>query len=434
MDLTLTVRGEDLANLGKLTQEPPPLQGPFSVSGNVVDPELKVYRISDFDALLGDNDLNGWIELNLTGERPRITAELSSGNVDLRPFLVKEKEITPVEAKKKERRVFPDEPLPLEMLGLVDGSFKIRARQILLPRLALDDLVIDAVLEDGNLSVDPFQSVIGGGLTKARLTLHTRDKEVEMATLFEIDQLDIGVMLEELGVEKFIEATLDAKMEVEGQGESVAGLMAGLNGTFVYVMSEGQLNNRFVDRFGGNIINQILGLMNPFSKKEQYSEVNCAVNHFVIQDGLAQCKGWVVDTKHTTAIATGDIDLRTEELNLLFGLSPKKGVGLRGLFKVGFSLGKLSKSFKLGGTLAEPSIVLNPRGASKMLGTAAGGMLLLGPFGLAAPLIDVKVGQEHPCLDVMEDIEEKAGTSKSEGPQEQKGKKRKSPEGIGRSY
>jgi len=34
----------------------------------------------------------------------------------------------------------------------------------------------------------------------------------------------------------------------------------------------------------------------------------------------------------------------------------------------------------------------------------------------------------------MEDIEEKAGTSKSEGPQEQKGKERKSPERIGRSY
>jgi hypothetical protein len=68
------------------------------------------------------------------------------------------------------------------------------------------------------------------------------------------------------------------------------------------------------------------------------------------------------------------------------------------------SLSGLSDSFKLGGTLAEPSLTLNPTGSAATLGKAIGGFLLLGPFGIAAALVNINSDDETPCLTALEVI------------------------------
>ena len=401
-DLDFSVRGKDLRNLAKVTGGQLPIAGPFSVSGKVMNPEVKVYRFSDLRAVLGENDFNGRIDLNLTGQRPRIAADLSSKRFDIRPLLAEADDESPRESRKKKDKVFPEDPFSLDALQVVDASMKLRSGQVLLPRLALDDLAVDMVLEDGQLTVDPFLCVIGGGSANGRFDLKARNKGVEFTLALEIDQAHLDRMLEELGVEKFMEGTVDASIEIDGRGESVAELMAGLNGRLVYVVSEGRLNNTSIDMFGGGLIEQTLHLINPLRKRETYSELNCAVNYFDIQDGVVRSEAWILDTKHTRVAGGGTIDLRTEKLDLTFGLRPKGGTGLPGLIRIRLSLGKLARNFKLVGTLAEPALVVNPKGATVTLGKAVGGMALFGPVGIVAALIDVKVGEENPCQEALE--------------------------------
>jgi hypothetical protein len=298
--------------------------------------------------------------------------------------------------------VFSDKQMSFKALRAVDATVKIRSEQILLPKVALDGLSADAVLKDGMLTLEPFRCIIGGGTTQGSFTLGAQGSEPEMSLALEIDELSMGSMLQKLGVDEFIEGSLRARLHVESRGESVAKLMSGLNGEIVYVMSEGRLKNPHVDMLGRNVISQTLELINPFSKKEQYTEFNCAVNYFHIDAGLARSKAWVLDTKHTKVIGGGTIDLTTERLNLVFGLSPKKGIRIPGLGRLTLSFGKLAKNFKLEGTLAQPSLVVDPKGTAVALGKAVGGMALFGPFGLAAGLLDVGPDEKNPCQEALE--------------------------------
>jgi hypothetical protein len=207
-------------------------------------------------------------------------------------------------------------------------------------------------------------------------------------------------------VKKPFEGILGADIAVASQGDSISTLMAGLNGRVVSVQREGRIYSRYMDMIGGGLIQEILRVVNPFSAKEEYSELNCAVHVFDIKDGLATCKTSLADTGYTTLRGRGEVDLKGEKLDLLFALSPKKGIGISGFAEVGVSLPGLARSFKLGGTLAQPSLTINPGGAAGTIGKMLGGLALLGPFGLAAGLLDLKLGEKDPCFGILKAMDD----------------------------
>jgi len=89
---------------------------------------------------------------------------------------------------------------------------------------------------------------------------------------------------------------------------------------------------------------------------------------------------------------------------------PKKGHGVSGLGKVSFSLGKLSQPFALGGTLAHPSLVIDPRRTVFTFGKLTGA-LALGPAGLTAFFADVSVGKQDPCEVFVQSIKKEYQTT-----------------------
>ena len=90
--------------------------------------------------------------------------------------------------------------------------------------------------------------------------------------------------------------------------------------------------------------------------------------------------------------------MKTELLDISLKPSPKEGTGLSGLGKVSISPGELAKALKLSGTIAKPSIAIDPTQSAMALGKAAGGMVLFGPAGIAASLAGGNTGQGNPCL------------------------------------
>ncbi len=87
IDLVFAMKGADLATLGKVTGKPLPLKGPFEVSGRVSDPAPKAYAISNLKVTLGNSDVSGTVEARLSGQRPMVTAALSSQTLDIRSML-----------------------------------------------------------------------------------------------------------------------------------------------------------------------------------------------------------------------------------------------------------------------------------------------------------------------------------------------------------
>jgi len=407
----VTAEGRSIPNIAQLADVTGvPDVGPFKVSGRLNDPAVKTYKVSNLKVTIGDSDLGGLAEISLVGERPRLTAMLSSERLDLRPFLPERKKMGKPEAKpakppKKAKKVFSDDPLPVVALEQVEGTAKIQAGQILLPRLAVNDLQADIVLKGGHLIVKSIKASIGGSTLNGRITVQSRDKAAAISTQLKGRMFDLGSMLKELDITDVVEGNLNVDIDLKALGRSVAALMAGLDGHTTIIMSNGRINNKYIDLLGADFSAGVYRLFNPVKEKADYTEINCLVSRFDIDKGFAESTALVFDTDRMSVVGQGKIDLKTEKLDLSLKPSSKQGVGSSSIGKLSLSLGELAKPFKLGGTIAEPSLALDPTQAAITLGKAIGGTVLFGPVGIAAALISRSSGDENPCLAAIEAAE-----------------------------
>jgi uncharacterized protein involved in outer membrane biogenesis len=440
MKLEFSAKGKDMSNFKQLGGLQIPFQGAFAVSGEFIDPAPKVYKIPSFKAAVGENDQRGWIELDFTAKQPQLKGELSSDNLDLRPLLAEEKEKstekaqnnTPVDQKEKKSKpktkslksgvqnakVFSAEPLQLEGLQAIDVDLKFRNKQVLLPKLALDDVTVGVLLKNGNLEIKPFRFTTGGGKADVQFTLRSKEKPAVLAATLDIDQLEIGPMLDKLGYQRSVEGNLDANFKLNGSGDSVAALMAGLNGNIRIAMSNGRAASEYLDLLEKYLGSGILRMLNPFEEKREYTPINCFVNQIEIKDGLADVK-ILLDTDQTSIFGAGNVNLKTERLDLGINPTPKKGAMPA---NISFSLRGLSQPFRLGGTLANPHLAIDAGRSAFVIGKMAGA-LALGPIGIAAFFADVSVGKKDACAVALGKADIKDQPSNAKNPDEKKKEK-----------
>ena len=86
--LNFVAQGQDVANLTQLGMPPPPKRGAFKVTAGISDPSAKMFAVSDLTIVLGENEINGLINLSLAEQIPYFTAKLNApkfefGSLDL---------------------------------------------------------------------------------------------------------------------------------------------------------------------------------------------------------------------------------------------------------------------------------------------------------------------------------------------------------------
>ena len=138
----------------------------------------------------------------------------------------------------------------------------------------------------------------------------------------------------------------------------------------------------------------------------------------------------MVDDPRKTLISYGKIDLKTEKLDFRIETKPKEGIGTEETGKISVSLSEITKPFKLGGTLAKPSLDIDVTRTAKTLGT------ILVPGGIVYLLVSGSSGKETPCAAALKmagkgtpQAEEKSGKGK-----EEKGTAEKKKEGLGSKF
>ncbi len=335
LDLEARCRGKDAKSLEKLIGRPVGAVGAYGFSLRLVDPDPGTYEARDVNLVWSESDLSGRFQVTVVGERPGVTAVVSARRLDLRPFLPgpgKEpgaaEEGRPTGGKKE--RVFSSDPLPFHWLNRADGNLEFRAGQLLLPKVALDNLFAHLVLKDGTLKVRPFTFAMGGGSGDSELTLRSQENGAAVTLASTMKEIQMGPMLDELGYERNLEGSLDADLRLSGEGGSLAELIAGLNGYVHLIMGNGRAAMKYLNMLNSDLQATLLRLVNPFQKQTALTDFNCFVNRLEVRDGLARWK-LLLDTEQTTIVAAGDIDLKTEQLDVGIKPSPKTGYGLRGL-------------------------------------------------------------------------------------------------------
>jgi AsmA family protein len=383
--LDINFKVETLAKLTKLAGSELPALGPISLTGKLSDGDDS-YSIKGMKLQAGKTDLSGDLTAKLSGERPALTANLNSTLIDL--VELSGGEVAAKEEAKK-NRMFSPEPLALEGLKSADANVTINAQQIQTSSVALGKTKIVLSLQNGNLSIKPLSTLVAGGSLDGNIGFNASGKTAALVTDINIKGLEPSQLPD--FKDKFSNGKTDININVKGNGQSVAAIMAGLNGKLLVKMGPGTFKSSSTDAASSDLFSSIKSTVtSDDSGGSGATEIICSVINLSIKDGIATAdKGIAVSTKKMNVIGSGTIDLKTEKLNINIDPQAREGVGI--------SAGQLAELVSLGGTLSEPKAVPNTKAALKA-GLAAGAAVATGGLSiLAQGLFDKKSADTDPC-------------------------------------
>jgi hypothetical protein len=202
VNLAFALRGKDLTALEAMTGHHLAVRGPFSASGQAMDTGAKRYQVSGLELALAGNHLSGSLDVDLSGQEPRLAANLSSQTFDLGGLL------QAAQVEGMEGRRFPDlgplsaaftlsgsaEKPRLERLDLSAGSAKLARVQV---RGAVGDLSswegIDLQAKAQGNNVAALEHVIGRPLPIEGPYALSGHLVSPTSTLYRVDGLDLDL-------------------------------------------------------------------------------------------------------------------------------------------------------------------------------------------------------------------------------------------------
>ena len=379
IELGVLVKADSLQQMSKLIgtgmsgTEPVQLDGKILVAG-------KKYQLIDLNLETGLADVHGSASLQLPeepGNRSQINAVLHLGQLDISGLqkAIREEEaeliadatdeVEPEDNDEQEEKVvreklFPTDPLPWHFLRDFDADVEVTMDTLKTLQLSLEGMVAGITLNNGLLSVKPLKAKVGNGTFGGYVTLDARNSPA---------MLDAEIELSDATFRDF-GGQVNFLVDLEGAGNTVAEIMAGLDGQLEFDVRNATLKRSVMTNFGTGLLSSL----NPFAEQDENTELICAIVFFDIENGVADAnKAIAAQMPDVTWFGSGEINLETEKID--FGMSPKARKGLVGV-------GGLAKLAHIGGTLTQPKVGFDSKEAAVKYGkysaaVATGGLTLV---------------------------------------------------------
>lgn len=367
---------------------------PFDLGG-VLRGSVRDLQIDDLHMRWGESDLTGHLRIDREGTKPRVSGALASKRMDGTEVLAVARgalapEASHVEAsgggptREAPDRVFPAHPLPLPGMHAIDLDLDLRIATLRTPRFSATSIALGLVLDDGTLTVLPFSAEAAGSPVEGSLRWHADAPASSSSLVAELraPELDLGELFARSGASDMFQGTAALDASLQGSGDSIASLFAGLDGSLTLLANEARLKTRAFDTVAGGAT-AILGTL--FSGQREWTLLNCAASIVDIRDGVATSRVTLVDSAYSTVIVTGRVDLASETLDLV--IEPRaKSATLN-----------LAVPVRVKGTLADPRFEPE-RGATVR---KVGGLLGLALFPPAAIAALGELGSgDNRCLEI----------------------------------
>ena len=374
VDLDATVAADDLTQAAEAAGTAAPVSGPVSFAGHVKGTADK-FELTGLSAEAQGIKTDGDVTVDLTGATPSISGTLSLDALDLTALGGG----APDDGGSSDK-VFPSDPLPVDLLHLVDADLQVKIGTLTTSVMVANDVIVPIKLSAGNLNIDPMTATVASSPITSSLGLDAGGSTPNLALKLTADKLDVGKMLKDAQVTEMLTGTGDLKVDVKGQGASVAQIMAALNGNASLLMENGEIDAGGMEMLMGGT-NALLGTM--FESGAKAATMSCLAIDYDIKDGIADQKVFLIDTQYSTLVGQGSIDLGKETIDLI--ISPKaKGVSLN-----------VNVPVRVGGTLASPSVRPDEAALALKLGELVGGTLF--PPALLLSLGDLGGGSDSGC-------------------------------------
>ena len=394
----LQLQGKDLSQLYPIVPLPIPWTPPYKLTGQLAHSDGHwFYR--QFKGTVGDSDLAGDFEADLTRSRPSFTADLASrrfnykdlgGFVGLPPGEATSGGKAPEQQRDTVRRAaagraLPDKPFELERLRLADADVKFRGTSVKWADAPIDNLSTHLLLKDGVLRFEPLDFGIGGGHVVTKLSLDVNDKIARSQGELEVRNVELKQIFPQLASPQGSAGRFGGRAKFKSQGNSVGAMFASASGDGAMIMRGGEASTLALVMTNLDLARAAALLF----QGDKTSQIHCAVASFGIANGQMVPQLMVIDTTAVTINGDGSIDFRDEKYDLHLKAQSKKPsiLALRGPIVVG-------------GTFKNPVVRPEMVQATARLGVAAGLASITPPLALLA-LVDFGGAPDVDCRALM---------------------------------
>ena len=400
LDLRLWLQGASFSHLYPLTGVTLPDSPPFATEGRLIG-QFKasgdVFRYEHFTGRVGGSDLNGSLTYAGTKPRPKLSGAVVSHLLqfsDLAPIIGADSNASKAKrgdvAKQPKSKALPVEQFRTDRWKAIDADVEFTGDRILKDAsLPITNLYTHVIMTDGVLRLEPLRfGVAGGNVTsdinldgsavplKAKMSLGAR--HVKLKQLFPTSK----TMQQALG-------EINGDGALSAVGNSPAALAATSNGEIKLLVQQGAVSAFLMEAAGLNVANAVVEKL--FGNRDV--KINCAASDFVVTNGNVDSKVFVIDTDDAIINIDGNIDLKTEEMNL--GVHPHTK---------GFRIISLRSPLYVKGTFTDPHIGVD----ALPIVLKAGGAIALGlinPFAALIPLLSPSNHEATPCQDLFKAME-----------------------------
>jgi len=376
---------------------------PVSVAANVAG-SLAEIKISDLSLTGAGSDVAGDVTVTPLARPIALSAALTSRQLDLRPFQGAEtgSDGANTGANGKSRgqqgsgRVFSDDPLPLDGFKTANADVRWSIDKIATTTATLTETTVTLSLKDGVLRLAPVRTALSGGSLTADLTLNAAqagpailDAKLD-GTQFALARL----LAETPSADTLTGGPMTIAIDLNGSGRSLHQIAASLNGLFQIQVGEAMIANPYLDIIAGDVLNNILELVDPFQKEQKHTNLHCGVVRLPIRNGIAMVdQSIAIQTSKIAVVADGQLDLGAETLDLAVHPYPLEGVTL--------SVGQIAKLLRLQGSFLSPTIGANVESIGKTALSVGAAIATQGGSLALESVLDQFSKDPDPCATAM---------------------------------
>lgn len=398
--------GGNLADFYYLSGLALPNTPPYDISGTLRR-DNQDFQIDDLHGKIGSSDINGKLGVDAGAKRPKLTAQLTSRELNLAdlaaplgvgassgprateslkptaPPASSPSAAQPSTAAPSHALLLPDADLQVNRVRGMDADVSFDAASVITAKLPVNKLHFHLSLNDGMLRLAPLAFSLPAGQFLGSVSIDARGA---------IPQTDLDMHLAGVDLSQFksgsdatppFEGQLLGRVRLHGSGTSVHKAASSATGDVTLVIPKGQMREVFAELTGIDIAKG-LGLF--IAKSDATTDVRCAVASFHANDGDLKATALVVDTTHVLITGGGDVDLKNEDLDLTLRGDPKQVRLLR-----------LRAPIELRGTLLHPKIGLQAGKALVQAGGAAALAALLTPVAAVLAFVDRGLAKDANC-------------------------------------
>ena len=391
--LAVRARGRNLAELLDIIGIAVPQTRAYHLAAQLVK-DGDDYRFTRLVGRFGDSDLAGSLTVDNRGPRVHLTADLATRRLDIvdvapvigyNPDLVAQygfKGAAPKSAGVP--RLLPDANLRVESLRNFDADVRYKVGIVRSRNVPLEHIDLTLALDRSLLTLSPLTMDMSRGHVAADVTIDARRPIVHTRYDIRLAPTPMGRLLAGFGaVEAGTTGTIEGRIQLEGDGDSLHRSLASSSGRIAFVMPGGTFWMRNVQLAELDVGTYLQRLVQK--KLKEPVRINCGLVGFTVRQGIAAADPILIDTSKNVIAGRGGFSFRDETLDLAFRGDGKK-----------FSLFSGQSPIGLGGHFAAPTVSpLSPQLLARV-GVGVGLGLLMPPAALLA-FVDVGDAKSAAC-------------------------------------